>query len=133
MGVIDEGRYNPSMSSDLLKITGGENTIVEKKYSYEHIKIEPIPLIMSSNNCFEDKDPSINEALNNRMFVIEFLEYLGQKNNDTTFKFKSKLKDEEPNIMIFCNKVFFNKNDNNKLGNKISNIKILEIINKNLK
>ena len=99
LGIIEEGRYNQSMSSDLLKISGQENIIVEKKYSKEHIEIKPIPLIIISNVLFEDKNENINKALKNRMLVVEFIYTLEQTDCDN--KIKEKIKNEESNIMIY--------------------------------
>ena len=105
IGIIDEGRYNQSMSSDLLKISGQENIMVEKKYSKEHIEIKPIPLFIVSNILFEDKNRDINEALKNRMLIVEFLSAILP--NNTNNLIKNKIKEEEANIIIYCNKLFF--------------------------
>ena len=130
IGIIDEGRYNSSMSSDLLKITGQEKIIVEKKYSKEHITIDPIPLIILSNTLFGDKNISIDEALKNRLYIIEFINKISQENLNDSKLFKDKLKDEEVNIIIYCNKLLFKlKGSNlNKISNKISNKVILKLI-----
>ena len=128
LGLIDEGRYNSSMSSDLLKITGQENIIVEKKYSKEHIVIKPIPLIILTNILFEDRDILVDEALKNRLYVIEFINSVTKDNLKRSKKFKNKLKEEEVNIIIYCNKLLFSSPSNNfkKIGNKISNKEILD-------
>jgi len=130
LGLIDEGRYNSSMSSDLLKITGQENIIVEKKYSKEHIAIKPIPLIILTNILFEDKDASIDEALKNRLYIIEFVNKISKENLKGSFEFKNKLKDEEPNIIIYCNKLFFKTKESNAktLSKKISSTKVVDLI-----
>ena len=123
VGIIDEGRYNSSMSSDLLKIMGKENALVEKKYS-DHINIKPIPLFILSNIEFKDKDPKIDKALKNRMHIIEFInEVLSEDEN-----FTKLLKDEEPNILIFANKLFFKLKMGPKIGTRISNDDIIKKI-----
>jgi phage/plasmid-associated DNA primase len=131
VGVIDEGRYNSSMSSDLLKIMGQENIIVEKKYSKKHININPIPLIILSNILFEDKNKDVDEALKNRLHIIEFINTISKISLGNSSKFKKKLKYEEANIIIYCNKILFNLKENGfeKIGDRISNIKLLKIIN----
>jgi hypothetical protein len=118
------------MSSDLLKITGQENIIVEKKYSKEHIAIKPIPLIILTNILFEDKDASIDEALKNRLYIIEFVNKISKENLKGSFEFKNKLKDEEPNIIIYCNKLFFKTKESNAktLSKKISSTKVVDLI-----
>ena len=130
LGLIDEGRYNSSMSSDLLKITGQENIIVEKKYSKEHIVIKPIPLVILTNILFEDKDILIDEALKNRLYIIEFINKISKESIKNSFEFKKKLKDEEASIIIYCNKLFFKTKENytKPLGKKISNTKIINLI-----
>ncbi len=133
LGIIDEGRYNCSMSTDLLKITGQERIIVEKKYSKEHIVIDPIPLIILTNILFEDKNKDIDQALKNRLYIIEFINIISKENINNSKIFKSKLKEEEPNIIVYCNKLLFKlKNDNlKKIGFKISNEKLIKIIENN--
>jgi phage/plasmid-associated DNA primase len=118
------------MSSDLLKITGQENIIVEKKYSKEHIMIKPIPLIILTNILFEDKDIFIDEALKNRLHIIEFINSVTKDNLKRSKAFKNKLKNEEVNIIIYCNKLLFSSpnNDLKKTGNKISNKEILSLL-----
>ena len=123
VGIIDEGRYNSSMSSDLLKIMGKEDILIDKKYS-DHINIKPIPLFILSNEEFKDKNPSIDEALKNRMCIIEFInEVLGGDMN-----FSELLKNEEPNIIIFANKLFFKIKMGNKMGSKVPNDDIIKKI-----
>ena len=131
IGIIDEGRYNSSMSSDLLKITGQEKIIVEKKYSKEHIIINPIPLIILTNMLFEDKISSIDEALKNRLYIIEFINIISIDSLNNSQIFKNELKNEESNIIIYCNKLLFKlKYDNLKrVGNTITNKKILKKLN----
>jgi hypothetical protein len=130
LGIIDEGRYNASMSSDLLKITGQENIIVEKKYSKEHIIIKPIPLIILTNILFEDKDMSIDEALKNRLYTIEFIHTISKENLNNSNEFKKRLKDEEANIIVYCNKLLFKTKNTSfkKIGNTITNVKMLKLL-----
>lgn len=118
------------MSSDLLKITGQEKIIVEKKYSKEHIIINPIPLIILTNILFEDKNISIDDALKSRLYIIEFINKISKNNLSNSSKFKIKLKNEEANIIIYCNKLLFKfKEINlNRIGNTIPNKEILKLI-----
>jgi hypothetical protein len=118
------------MSSDLLKITGQENIIVEKKYSKEHIIIKPIPLIILTNILFEDRDMSIDKALKNRLYTIEFIHTISKENLNNSNEFKNKLKDEEPNIIVYCNKLLFKTKNTSfkKVGNKITNVKMLKLL-----
>lgn len=128
VGIIDEGRYNSSMSSDLLKLTGQENIIVEKKYSKGHVLIKPIPLIILTNNIFEDKNPLVDEALRNRMNIIQFLNEISELDisaNDSQ-SFKDRIKEEEANIIVYCNKVLFKQNKNK--GDRISSKILIKMI-----
>jgi hypothetical protein len=118
------------MSSDLLKITGQEKIIVEKKYSKDHITINPIPLIILTNTLFEDKNLGVDEALKNRLYIIEFINTISKKNLNNSNLFKGKLKDEEANIIVYCNKILFKSQntDFKKLGNRINNAKVLKLL-----
>tara|TARA_B110000503_G_C6869248_1_gene297934 strand:+ start:205 stop:576 length:372 start_codon:yes stop_codon:yes gene_type:complete len=118
------------MSSDLLKITGQEKIIVEKKYSKEHVTIDPIPLLILSNILFKDRDNAINEALYNRMMIIEFINQISNAELKNNSNFKKKLKKEEVNIIIYCNKLFFKLRRDKHIGDRISNDKILKLIEK---
>ena len=127
VGIIDEGRYNSSMSSDLLKLTGQEKIIVERKYSKEHTKIDPTPLFILSNILFTDKNLSVNDALKSRMFIVEFINKVSMDNQNPKL-FKENLKTEEPNIIIYCNKLLFSLHKYKNLGRKISNKRIIKKI-----
>jgi len=130
VGLIDEARYTKSTVSDWLKIIGGEKLIVEKKYSKNHISINPIPLIIVSNMLFEDTNKDVDEALKNRLHIIEFINIISNDNLNCSRIFKKKLKEEEPNIIIYCNKLLFKLKDPNlkMVGNKISNKEILKML-----
>ena len=127
VGIVDEGRYNSSMSSDLLKLTGQEKIIVERKYSKEHTKIDPIPLFILSNILFTDKNLSVNEALKSRMFIVEFINKISIKNQNPKL-FKENLKTEEPNIIIYCNKLLFSLYKHKNLSGRVSNNEIIKRI-----
>jgi DNA-dependent RNA polymerase auxiliary subunit epsilon len=118
------------MSSDLLKITGQEKIIVEKKYSKEHISIDPIPLIILTNTLFEDKNKSIDEALKNRLYMIEFINTISKDNLNDSKEFRLKLREEEANIIIYCNKLLFKLREGSlkKIGDRISNKKVIEML-----
>ena len=120
VAIVDEGRYNQTMSSDLLKITGQETIIVEKKYSKDHAEIKPIPVFILSNSLFEDKNKEINKALSSRMIIVEFSTTLPLKKLKNAHTFKNNIKEEEPNIIIFCNKIFFKKKQKIKQISKVT-------------
>jgi hypothetical protein len=116
----DEFKYNSLNSSEYLKLFSGEELIVEKKYHKEHVKLDSLPTILVSNNRIFDKNIMIQESFTNRMEEIEFF----KNNNDDFFLIENidtELKKEEPSILIYCNKVFFNEFFNsNKEKNKIT-------------
>ena len=90
----------------------------------DHINIKPISLFILSNIEFKDKDPKIDKALKNRMHIIEFInEVLNEDEN-----FTKLLKDEEPNILIFANKLFFKLKMGNRMGPKVPNDDIIKKI-----
>lgn len=102
LAILDEFKYLSSSSGEFLKLLSGENLLVEKKYSKNHINIKNIPIIIIGNNKIRDLDNNINEALSNRIFSIEFVNKL--KN---TKGLKDKIKKEEVNIIIYINKTLF--------------------------
>ncbi len=131
VGLIDEGRYTSSMSSDLLKIIGQERITIEKKYSKEHVLIDPIPIIILTNMMFDDKNNLVDVALKNRLYIIEFINTISKENLSDSENYKIKLKNEEPNIIVYCNKLLFRFKDKDsigKIGKRISNKKILDKI-----
>jgi len=83
---------------------GGEKLLTSKKYSKEHITIENLKGLIVSNNEIDEKNKEIKKALVNRLFIINFL----NKNLYTNDKINESLIQEEPNIIIFCNKLYFN-------------------------
>lgn len=101
--IMDEFRYSHNFSSDFLKLLGGEPLLITQKYSKDHIILGNLMGLILSNYMFIDKNEDINKALLERLHVVEFL-YDVNKNlpniNET-------LKDEEANIIIFCNKLYF--------------------------
>lgn len=138
VGILDEFRYDSSISGDFLKLLGGEGLIVEKKYSKGHINIDNIPIIILSNNLIEDKNENINKALYNRIYFVEFFNPVSQydlKNVD----FNKLIIEEEINIILYCNKIYFKSNlykeDQNsfkKITSRINNKKFLTNIHNNI-
>ena len=119
------------MSSDLLKIIGQERITIEKKYSKEHVLIDPIPIIILTNMMFDDKNNLVDVALKNRLYIIEFINTISKENLSDSENYKIKLKNEEPNIIVYCNKLLFRFKDKDsigKIGKRISNKKILDKI-----
>lgn len=117
--IIDEFKYNSKLNSEFLKLLGGEKLLVSKKYSKKHINITNSRGVVASNSLFLETDKFINEALYNRLYVIEFINKIIKNNIDID----EKLKKEEPNIYIYCNKIFyyflfkFKKIENKKINN----------------
>ena len=117
--IIDEGHYKSSMAGDILKLTGGEILLTDKKYSKDHITIKPTAVFVCSNDKFKDKDFNKNLSLTNRNLYVEFLyqhKYDPYINN--------KLFLEEVDIMVFCNKILFGLNnvDKNNISKDINKI-----------
>lgn len=114
VGIIDEFKYDPNFAQEYLKLFAGEVTVTEKKYAKDHKIIEDLPIIILSNNLINEKDKKISEALFNRIFTVEFKKTLESQNKeekiDTTKidkQIDDILKEEEPKIIKFCNKIFY--------------------------
>ena len=120
--IIDEFVYDEKLKGDLLKLFGGEKLLISKKYEREHKTIEVLCGIILSNSVMRDDDYRTNEALNARVEIIEFLQKIGvDKNRDKL------LKEEEAEIIIFCNKLYFAINPTKKYNIKTKKmIKLLE-------
>ena len=123
--IMDEFRYSSTFSSDFLKLLGGEPLLTNQKYSKNHITIQGLMGLILSNYLFFEKDTSTNQALLERLHIIEFLYNVDKelKNMDTN-NINQLLTNEEPNIIIFCNKLYFSYY-NNKLiyNNKYKKLK----------
>lgn len=100
--IMDEFVYEEKLKGDLLKLLGGEKLLISKKYEKEHKTIEILCGIILSNNLMYDDEYRTNEALNARIEIIEFLEKIGIDENR-----EDLLKEEEAQIIIFCNKLYF--------------------------
>ena len=120
----------------MLKLTGGESLTVSKKYSKEHIDIKILPIFAVGNTKMKDNNNSIDKALISRILSIEFINEL-----ENTKGIKAKIKEEEPNIMVYINKLLFKLNkigeikgeeNTKRIGNKFSNEKVLKLINEKI-
>jgi hypothetical protein len=101
--ILEEFKYKKISASDFLKLLGGEKLLTTKKYSREHINIENLKGLIVSNNEIDEKNEEIKKALLNRLFIINFL----NKNTKLDKNINKSLKDEEANIIIYCNKLYF--------------------------
>ncbi len=123
--IMDEFRYSPSSSSDFLKLLGGEPLLTSQKYSKDHIVIDKNKGFILSNNLFSDKNESVNNALLERLHIVEFLNVVCYDKNSIN----ELLKSEEPNIIIFCNKLYFsytNKKTKREVKNNNKEYNVLE-------
>ena len=118
--IIDEFKYNPNRIEDLLKLLGGETLLTPSKYEKKHIAITELMGIILSNNLeiLKENDEEKLKALLSRLYISEF------KNtpNKNIIEINKKLHNEEAQIFIFCNKLFFyNYNNNDKFNKKLLN------------
>ena len=123
--IMDEFRYSPSSSSDFLKLLGGEPLLTTQKYNKDHVTIDKNKGFILSNNLFSEKNESVNKALFERLHIIEFLNVVCYDKNSIN----ELLKNEEPNIIIFCNKLYFsclNKKSKREIKNKNKKYNIIE-------
>jgi len=125
---MDEFRYSQSLSSDFLKLLGSEPLLTSQKYNKDHIIINKLMGVILSNYLFLEKNESVKKALFERLHIIEFLNTVNSKNIDIN----NLLNQEEPNIIIFCNKLYFsyfNKKSNREKRIKNKNETIKNFIN----
>jgi hypothetical protein len=100
--IMDEFRYKSNDSAELLKLLAGEPLLINKKYAKEHITIVKLMGLILSNSLLLDKDITIQQALLNRLHVVEFKNTFDQKRNNIN----KQLEDEEAEIIVFCNKMY---------------------------
>lgn len=124
IAIVDEFKYNTKDLSNLNKLVNNEVLNVPVKYnSLKNLDIRSTYL--SSNKAIVENDIDLNNSIKNRINIIRFKNKIrGGKN------LKIKIKDEEPNIIIFLNKLLFKNSGTKNFGNRISNLKIIENINK---
>jgi hypothetical protein len=122
---MDEFRYSPLFSSDFLKLLGGEPLLITQKYNKDHIIVKKNKGFILSNNLFVDKNESVNKALLERLHIIEFLNVVCYDKDSIN----ELLKNEEPNIIVFCNKLYFsylNKKSKRQIKNKSRKYNVIE-------
>jgi phage/plasmid-associated DNA primase len=109
VGLMDEGIWDKDMTSELLKLTGGEIVTVNKKYSKDHIDIKPISIIIASNKDFtyDPFNKDLEDAIKNRINTVVFNKVLKNCEIENFIEFKNKILEEEPQIIIHCNKELF--------------------------
>jgi hypothetical protein len=100
---MDEFRYSHNFSGEFLKLLGGEPLLVSQKYAKDHITISNLMGLILSNTLLEDKNKDITDALIKRLHVIEFKNVIIKNNIDIN----KCLFQEEAEIIIFCNKLYF--------------------------
>lgn len=122
--IIDEFVYDENLKGDLLKLLGGEKLLISKKYEKEHKTIQILCGIILSNSLMYDENYKIDEALKARVDIIEFLQQIGVDNDRDKL-----LKEEEPEIILFCNKLYFALNP--KKYNKIKSKTAFKMIQNN--
>ena len=101
--IMDEFKYVSNNSSDFLKLLGGEPLLTSQKYNKDHIIIDKLMGLILSNCTILEKDEGIHKALLERLHIVEFLFDVKTSNNNIN----RSLENEEANIIIFCNKLYF--------------------------
>jgi len=76
-------------------------------------------MFILSNKLFNDPDENINAALINRLIIIEFINKISNESLMSCNDFKGKIKDEEANIIVYCNKLVFNTIKEKRIGKRI--------------
>ena len=130
IAILEEWKFNQNNSAEFLKITSGEELLIAKKYSKEHIIIKKLFSVVLTNHEIIIKNKNLNEAFNNRIYYCEFKNKILDFNLKNFDDFTKKLYSEEANIIIYCNKYFFKKNKG-ILNKKISCERFIELLNNN--
>jgi hypothetical protein len=128
--ICDEFKYYTNNRSDLLKLIDNEPILLDKKGIQKKEFIHKGSVIFAfnpdiNNKMLEDK------AFINRLLIYTFTAEI----NDIDIDIKNILDEELPQIMLYCNKLFFKKLNEKKShqkrhSKKLSNL-ILKICSKN--
>lgn len=140
IAILDEYKFNKKRRETDLKLFEGQTIIEDSKYK-EQQKIKELNLIVLSNFSVDPEDyqtenekKNTDTALANRVKLVKFLSSSEIKNpvNLTTDTIK-KIDEEDPYILIYCNKIYnklFIKNKgktkNKNILQKITNKSILQ-------
>ena len=122
LGLFDEFNYSKIDKEQFLKLFAGEPLLVDIKFKNPE-EISSIPIIIISNNLIEEKNEESKEAFFNRIYLIEFINAI--KNENIDISINEKLKNEEPNIIVHCNKELFKSYKKNEIKKKAIEIKNL--------
>jgi hypothetical protein len=128
VAIMYESQYNRDISGDLLKVMFRESIVISGKYSNNSINIKHLPLIIISNEIFKSGYSPINDILNGRILEIEFTKSVNLVKEGKCSFLKNLLKEEESNIIVYCNKLYFGLNKSKRYGNKFSNNNIMRLI-----
>ena len=101
--------YKKKHKANLLKIFGGEPITLNMKFAEPTIINDKkfIVIIILSNEDIEDENPEIQTALDNRICKLYFKSKIDP--NKINEEIDDLLKEEEPSIIYYCNKSFYNE------------------------
>lgn len=106
--VCDEAHHHVFNTGQILKLLEKENPLLIERKHKEAIAIEDNKIIFISNKELEIKEEESKKAIETRLKTFIFKKRLSE-NTDNYGKIIKNIKNEEINIIIYCNKLFFKK------------------------
>lgn len=124
--ICDEAHHYTLNGGDLLKLLERNNPILIERKHKEAVTAQNLSIVFLSNKELNMREDETKEALSNRLKIYVFEKKLSENVYDYNYLVKN-LKDNEINIIVYCNKLFFKKYIyNNNKKPKIRNKKILK-------
>lgn len=124
--ICDEAHHYTLNGGDLLKLLEKNNPILIERKHKEAVTTQNLNIVFLSNKELEINEKETKEALNNRLKLFVFQKKLSENVHDYNFLLNN-LKENEINIVVYCNKLFFKKYVyNNSKKPKLRNKRILE-------
>jgi len=124
--ICDEFKYSTSNRSDLLKILDNEPILLNKKGVTKKLYVNEAPILFIFNESTNNKMLE-DQAFINRLLIYTFTYQI----TTMTEQIKKALIDELPQIIVYCNKLYFEKNqvkDSHKKNSKKISQKITKLL-----
>jgi phage/plasmid-associated DNA primase len=126
IAIFDEYEHYNLPIDSALKLLEGSDIIIDQKFKKPIILNQLNLIIISNNPIIENKNitPIIKEALNKRIKYIKFTKI--ESNTKNIIEINKQLIQEEPFIILYCNKILHKiKKPQLKLNDK----KLIELLN----
>lgn len=127
--ICDEAHHFIFNKGQLLKLLEKDNPVLIERKHKEAIAVDNLMMVFMSNKEIVFNENETQEALTNRFSVVGFKNQLSEnpKNYEALVQ---DIKENEINIVIYCNKLFFKQYVHKGKIAKLRNVKALNILQK---